>query len=147
MILAIGIGLQVVQFIRSIKYRKENKDLTGDPWNGRTLEWSTSSPPPLYNFAIAPVVHERDAFWAMKQKGIDKKGIHYEDILMPKDTPMGFVIGMFSFIFGFAIIWQIVWLTILGFVGVVGCLIQHLSCDDTEYFVPASKVKEIEEGL
>jgi cytochrome o ubiquinol oxidase subunit 1 len=147
MILAIGIGLQVVQFIRSIKYRKENRDLTGDPWNGRTLEWSTSSPPPLYNFAIAPVVHERDAFWTMKQKGIDKKGIHYEDILMPKDTPMGFVIGMFSFIFGFAIIWQIVWLTILGFLGVVACLIKHLSYDDTEYFIPASKVREIEEGL
>jgi cytochrome o ubiquinol oxidase subunit 1 len=144
LIVACGIACQVIQVVRSIKRREENRDLTGDPWNGRTLEWSIPSPPPLYNFAILPTVHERDAFWAMKKQGIDTKEPHYEDILMPKDTPMGVIIGMCSFIFGFAIIWQIVWLVIVGFLGMLGCLVKHLSYDDTEYVIQAFQVEQIE---
>src|SRR5439155_1143263 len=37
-----------------------------DPWDGRTLEWTTPSPPPVYNFAVVPVVHDRDDFWVQK---------------------------------------------------------------------------------
>jgi cytochrome o ubiquinol oxidase subunit 1 len=80
----------------------------------------------------------------MKHNKKSEKEPHYEDILMPKDTPMGIIIGMFSFVFGFAVIWQIVWLVIVGFLGMVGCLIKHLSYDDTEYYIPASQVEQIE---
>src|SRR5262249_5912513 len=83
----IGVGLQVLQLIVSIKERHQTRDLTGDPWNGRTLEWSTTSPPPFYNFALIPEVHQKDAFWVMKhQKVVDQSPKKYEDIHMPKNT-------------------------------------------------------------
>lgn len=144
-LIAIGIICQLVQIVVSIKERNENMDVTGDPWNGRTLEWDTPSPPPLYNFAILPEVHERDAFWEMKQKGIHKpKSSEYSDILMPKSTPMGLIIGIFAFIFGFAIIWYIWWLAVVGILGVIASAIIHLSEEECEYVIPAKEVEKME---
>src|SRR5207237_1039048 len=97
----------------SFKQKKQHLDLTGDPWNGRTLEWSTASPPPHYNFAIIPQVRSQDAFWKMKKETSDKRLVtsnDYEDIHMPKNTPMGIYISIFAFLFGFAMIWHIFWL-------------------------------------
>lgn len=144
-IIAIGIGFQLLQFIISIKQRNQNRDVTGDPWNGRTLEWSTKSPPPLYNFAILPEVHEIDAFWEEKKKGGHSLICReYEDILMPKNTPMGFVIGVFAFLFSFAIIWYIWWLAILGILGVIVSAIVHLSEEECEYVIPAKEIERME---
>ena len=53
-LIACGIASQIVMFVVSIRNRDKLRDLTGDPWGGRTLEWSTSSPPPDYNFAFTP---------------------------------------------------------------------------------------------
>ncbi len=144
-IVAIGIGFQLLQFIISIKQRNQNRDITGDPWNGRTLEWSTKSPPPLYNFAILPEVGDIDAFWVAKQKGIHKP-MHeeYVDVLMPKNTPMGFIIGVFAFLFAFAIIWYIWWLAILGILGVIVSAIIHLSEEECEYVITASEIERME---
>jgi cytochrome o ubiquinol oxidase subunit 1 len=144
-IIAVGIGFQLLQFIISIKQRDQNRDTTGDPWNGRTLEWSTKSPPPLYNFAILPVVHDIDAFWQEKKKGVcQTNNKEYEDILMPKNTPMGFVISVFAFIFAFAIIWYIWWLAILGILGVVVSAVVHLSEEESEYVIPAKEIERME---
>ena len=96
------------------------RDETGDPWNGRTLEWSTPSPPPFYNFAIIPHVHDQDPFWAMKHGSHGEGKPRYEQIHMPKNTAIGVYIGAFSFLFGFAAIWQILWLAIVGFIGIMG---------------------------
>jgi cytochrome o ubiquinol oxidase subunit 1 len=135
----------LLQFIISIKQRDQNRDTTGDPWNGRTLEWSTKSPPPLYNFAILPVVHDIDAFWQEKKKGVcQTNNKEYEDILMPKNTPMGFVISVFAFIFAFAIIWYIWWLAILGILGVVVSAVVHLSEEESEYVIPAKEIERME---
>ncbi len=140
-LIAFGIGFQILQIIRSFKERLVDK--TGDPWNGRTLEWSTSSPPPIYNFALIPRVHTRDAFWLMKKNPSLQKA-PYEDISLPKNTPIGIFIGGFGLIFGFAAVWQIVWLSTTGILGIVLCLIIHLSNDDTETILSAEEVRKIE---
>lgn len=143
-IVACGIGLQILQLLVSIKDRNKNLDTTGDPWNGRTLEWSTSSPPPFYNFAITPVVHDRDAFWDMKQKGKSNEPIVYEDIHMPKNTGMGFIIAGFSFIFGFAMIWQIWWMAIASGVAMLIGVMYRSFDYDIDYYLKASEVEKIE---
>jgi cytochrome o ubiquinol oxidase subunit 1 len=147
-VVLIGVGFQILQFIISVKQRQANLDTTGDPWNGRTLEWSTTSPAPFYNYAVIPEVNDRDAFWAFKQ-GRDEDDDplpkpEYTDILMPKNTPLGLFIAAFAFAFGFAAIWHIIWLAVVGFLGVVICIIVRASDDEPEYYVSAAEVKKIE---
>ncbi len=145
-VITLGVVFQLLQIYVSSKNRVKNRDVTGDPWDGRTLEWSTTSPPPLYNFAILPHVDDHDAYWMMKERGeAHKRPKHYEDIMVPKDTPMGMIIGLLVFIFGFAITWQIIWLSVVSLLVVFGCLIKHLSYDEPEYVIPAAKIKEMEE--
>jgi len=145
LIIGLGIAFQVLQMIVSIKQRKSNLDITGDPWNGRTLEWSTSSPAPFYNFAILPEVHDRDAFWDMKY-GSSKstKSTNYTDISLPKNSSAGIFIATFASLFAFSMVWHIFWLGILGIVGVLVCLIIRLSDDETEYIVSAETIAKIE---
>ena len=143
-IVFMGVGLQCLQLLVSFRDRKKNRDTTGDPWDGRTLEWSLSSPPPFYNFAVIPEVHERDPFWAEKQKGLSSKKPVYEAIHMPKNTPLGLYIGVFSFFFGFAAVWYIVWLAVVSAVGVVACLIVRLMDRHTETFITPEEIERIE---
>src|ERR1700675_4704969 len=109
-----GILCQIAQLYVSIRTREQRRDLTGDPWNGRTLEWSTSSPPPAYNFAVLPRVETIDAFWHMKRTGRAPIEPEYEDIEMPRNSPTGFITAFFAVVTGFALIWHIWWMVILG---------------------------------
>ena len=144
-LIACGILCQLIQFYVSIRDREQNRDLTGDPWGGRTLEWATSSPPPFYNFAIVPVVHERDAFWEMKEKGeAYKKPAGYEEIHMPKNSGAGIVIAAFATLFGFAMIWHIWWLAIASFVGILATWIIKSFDEDVDYYVPVAVVEKLE---
>lgn len=144
-LILLGVIFQFLQVLRSIKQRKHLRDLTGDPWHGRSLEWSTSSPPPFYNYAVVPEVHSRDAFWAMKHsKEHPPKKRHYEDIHMPLNTPTGFYIGVLSFLFGFGLIWYMFWLSILSVIGIVVCLILRLAQKHTEYVVTGKEIEKIE---
>lgn len=140
--ITVGVGFQIWQIIVSVKERKRHKDTTGDPWNGRTLEWSTFSPPPFYNFAVIPEVDSRDAFWEMKHAKAPK--IKYDDIHMPKNTGVGLYIGALSFIFGFAVVWEMTGIALLSFLGMVVCLIIYLSQEEFEYTVSAAEIKKIE---
>jgi cytochrome o ubiquinol oxidase subunit 1 len=120
LIILAGIVCQVVQLVVSIRTREQRRDLTGDPWNGRTLEWSTPSPPPAWNFAVLPRVAERDAFWAWKKSGPgkqDREARGYAAIEMPRNSATGFVTAFFAVVTGFALIWHIWWMAILGLVG------------------------------
>jgi cytochrome o ubiquinol oxidase subunit 1 len=111
-----GIVATIAQLVVSIRRREQHRDRTGDPWNGRTLEWSTASPPPEYNFAVLPQVESLDAFWALKQRGPVVPAAHYESIELPSNSPNGFVTAFFAVVTGFALIWHIGWLAILGLV-------------------------------
>ncbi len=141
-VLFIGMGAltQVAQIGYSFLKRKEYKDLTGDPWDGRTLEWSTPSPVPVYNFAVTPMVDSRDAWWAEKLRAKRSEQI-YEDIYLPKNSPAGLVIASFSFLMGFGLIWHMWWLVVLGGLGAIVTLIIRTSNDDSEYVIPAKQVK------
>ncbi|MDB5178618.1 MAG: cyoB [Patescibacteria group bacterium] len=142
-VIGLGIGFQILQMIVSVWRRKENLDMTGDPWGGRTLEWSTTSPPPVYNFATLDAVTERDAFWASKQKKASGgRKPHYTDIALPKNSAMGIILAGFAFVLGFAVIWHIWWLAVVGLLGVIATIIIRTSTDDSEYTIPAAKVEE-----
>jgi cytochrome o ubiquinol oxidase subunit I len=144
-LILIGVLCQIIQLVVSIRQRQAARDLTGDPWDGRTLEWAMSSPPAVYNFATPPVVHDIDAFTDMKEKGIAyQKPDGYQDIHMPKNTGDGFINGILAFLFGFAMVWYIWWLAALCALGMLFLLIVRAGDDDTEYTIPAAKVEEIE---
>jgi cytochrome o ubiquinol oxidase subunit I len=116
LVILCGIVATIAQLVISIRSREQRRDRTGDPWDGRTLEWSSTSPPPAYNFAVLPQVQSLDAFWAMKQRGPAVPADHYESIEVPSNSPNGFVTAFFAVITGFALIWHIGWLAILGLV-------------------------------
>lgn len=143
-LIALGIGFQLLQIALSVWQRKQHHDSTGDPWNGRTLEWSTTSPPPVYNFAAIPPVATRDAYWAIKQQKVTLPTPRYEDIRIPKNTPMGMFVAAAACLAGFAAIWQYWWLAVIGVLGVIGCLIIRLSDDETEYVLTAAEVERLE---
>lgn len=144
MIIAAGAVAQIVQVVVSIREGKHAMDTTGDPWNGRTLEWATTSPPPFYNFAVIPTVHTRDAFWEMKKQGASPTPVKYEDIILSKNTPMGIYLSGFVFLFGFAMVWHITWCALLGIIGVIACIIIRSFDEHTEYRVPAAEVEKME---
>jgi cytochrome o ubiquinol oxidase subunit 1 len=145
-IIAAGIACQVLQVI--VSWRDRKKNLGGrDPWNGRTLEWSVPTPVPFYNFAVIPRVHGRDAFWMMKEEGIENEKPEYEDIVLPKNTSAGVIIAVFAGIAGFAMIWHIWWLVPIGLLGALITIIIRTFDDNIEYVVPASEVARIEAGL
>ncbi|SUB18090.1 Ubiquinol oxidase subunit 1 [Pantoea agglomerans] len=132
-------------FYVSVRDRDQNRDVTGDPWGGRTLEWATSSPPPFYNFAVIPHVHERDAFWEMKEKGeAYKQPESYEEIHMPKNSGAAIIICAFATVMGFALIWHIWWLAGVSFLGMIVSWIVKSFDEDVDYYVPVAEVQKIE---
>ncbi|HTC53664.1 MAG TPA: cytochrome o ubiquinol oxidase subunit I [Steroidobacteraceae bacterium] len=118
-----GILATILQLVVSIRTRERRRDLSGDPWNGRTLEWSTASPPPVYNFAVMPQVESLDAFWATKQRAAAKAPEQYPAIEVPRNSPNGFLTAFFAVVSGFALIWHIWWLAILGVAGALTILV------------------------
>jgi cytochrome o ubiquinol oxidase subunit 1 len=143
-IIGLGVFFQVLQILYSIKHRRALRDKTGDPWNGRTLEWSVASPPPEYNFAVIPTVHSRDAFWNMKYDGTPHETPKYEDIHMPKNTPAGFLFAVLFFLMGFGFVWHITWLILLGLTGAIAVIVHRSFDENTSYFIPKEEVAKIE---
>ena len=142
---AAGIAAFLVQIYVSIRNRDALRDVTGDPWNGRTLEWSTSSPPPYYNFAFTPRVYELDAFTQMKREGFVRPTDGFVPIHMPRYTATGIVMAGFLTVMGFALIWHIWWLAAVSFAATLVYGIGHTFNYDRDYYVPADEVKGIED--
>lgn len=143
-LIGLGILLQLVQVGVGILKRNKNRDITGDPWNGRTLEWALPSPVPHYNFAVLPTVTDRDQFWEDKKAGRQTLSTNYQPIIMPKNSPIGLYIAGFAFLIGFGAVWHIAWMAIAGIVGVITCMIIRLSSEDTEYTITAQELAEHE---
>lgn len=147
LIIGLGVALQLLQLVVSIWQRKQHIDTTGDPWNGRTLEWSVPSPAPFYNFAVTPVVGERDAFWARKQATIAGKRHeepHYQDIWLPKNSGLGIIIAGFCFLIGFGLVWHIWWLAACGLIGAIVTVMIRVSDEETEDMIPAEALRRLD---
>ena len=144
LLIAIGIACFIVQLVVSFLRREELRDLTGDPWDARTLEWSTSSPPPQYNFAFTPLVHDSDAWWQMKQYGYQRPQQGFVPIHMPKNTAAGIVLAGLSTVCGFALIWHIWWLAAAAFAATIIAAIIHTFNYKRDYYIPTEDVVRTE---
>jgi cytochrome o ubiquinol oxidase subunit 1 len=147
-IILIGIGLQIAQLAVSIRRREQLRDETGDPWNGRSLEWATPSPPPAFNFAVPPNVQAAEAYWGMKQHVLKQARLDeepaYADIEMPRNSPTGFVCAFFASFMGFALIWHIWWMVGLAALGAYATFVVFAWRDTDEYSIPAETVARID---
>jgi cytochrome o ubiquinol oxidase subunit 1 len=143
-VIFLGILCQIAQLYVSIRTREQRRDLTGDPWNGRTLEWATSSPPPAYNFAVMPKVETIDAFWEMKRRGLTAVEPSYETIEMPRNSPTGFVTAFFAVVTGFAMIWHIWWIVILGLLAAAVTVLVFGWSENREREIPANEIARME---
>jgi cytochrome o ubiquinol oxidase subunit I len=148
-IIGAGIACQVIQVVVSVRERDKEGILPGDVWtDGRTLEWSIPTPAPYYNFAVTPVVHDRDAYWDIKENNKMNPNMqlqaHYADIHMPKNTGTGFIIAMFSGVFGFGMVWHIPWMIGLGLIGVFATVIARTFNNDLDYYIKGDDVMKME---
>ncbi|ABR88967.1 cytochrome o ubiquinol oxidase subunit I [Janthinobacterium sp. Marseille] len=143
-LIALGIASMLIQFYVSFRRRHELRDVTGDPWDGRTLEWSTSSPPPDYNFAFTPKVHDNDTWADMKKNGYKRPLEGFTAIHMPKNTGAGFIISAISAAIGFCLIWQMWLLAGVSFVVLLAVIIIHTFNYKRDYYIPAEEVARTE---
>ncbi|HEU4626746.1 MAG TPA: cytochrome o ubiquinol oxidase subunit I [Steroidobacteraceae bacterium] len=139
---------QIVQLVLSIRDRESLRDTTGDPWDGRSLEWATPSPPPAFNFAVLPNVAGEEPYWAVKQRAIETQQLsaepHYEPIEIPRNSATGFVTAVFATITGFALIWHIWWLAIAGLVAAYAVFVWFAWRDVHEVVIPADEVARVD---
>jgi cytochrome o ubiquinol oxidase subunit 1 len=145
-LILLGILSFLVQLYVSIRDRNTARlrDNTGDPWDGRTLEWSTSSPPPEYNFAFTPQIHDQDAWFDMKSRGYKRPLEGFKPIHMPKGTSAGFILAALAAVSGFALVWHIWWLAAVSFAGMVAYAIYHTFNYNRDFYIPAEEVVRVE---
>jgi cytochrome o ubiquinol oxidase subunit 1 len=149
LLILVGIVLQVMQLVVSIRTRAQRREPTGDPWDGRNLEWATPSPPPEFNFAVLPNVAGEEPYWQVKQKAraamqLTTPEPHYEAIEMPRNTPTGFVTAFFAVITGFALIWHIWWVVVVGLVGAYATFVAFAWRDIAARQIPAEEVARVD---
>ncbi|THD46992.1 MAG: cytochrome o ubiquinol oxidase subunit I [Bradyrhizobium sp.] len=147
-LILVGIACQIIQLIVSIRDRERLRDTTGDPWDGRTLEWITASPPPAFNFAVMPNVTGEEAYWDIKQQALAQRRLSalpdYKPIELPRNSPTGFVVAFFAVVTGFAMIWQIWWMAALGLAGAFATFVVFAWRDHAEYDLPAAELAEVD---
>ncbi|MER9628701.1 cytochrome o ubiquinol oxidase subunit I [Mesorhizobium sp. M0296] len=143
-----GVVAQIVQLVVSIRQRAALRDATGDPWDGRSLEWATPSPPPVFNFAALPHVEGEEPYWSIKQRAREQNRLRdepdYEPIEMPRNSPTGFICAFFATVMGFALIWHIWWMVALGALGAFATFVVFAWRDIPEYVIPAAEVARID---
>jgi len=143
-LIALGIGSFLIQLFVSFRNREALRDTTGDPWGGRTLEWSTSSPPPAYNFAFTPVVYDNDTWDDMKRSGYVRPENGFIPIHMPKNTGAGFILAALSALVGFALIWHMWLIACVGFATLLIAIVVHTFNYKRDYHIPAEEVIRVE---
>lgn len=144
LVISAGVALQLAQILATF-IQKKHLRVSHDPWNGRTLEWATPSPPPFYNFVTIPKITTVDTYWNSKQHVSASKETKYEDIHMPRSTAAGIYISIFAFLMGFGFVWEIEWLAVVSIIGIIVVFIRRGFNDNSEYTLPAEDVKKFEE--
>jgi cytochrome o ubiquinol oxidase subunit I len=147
-IILAGIVCQVIQLVVSIRNREKLR-VAADPWNGRTLEWATTSPPPAWNFAALPQVTDLDAFWTQKQlpqslQANPAQARAHTPIEMPKNSATGLVMAFFAVVSGFALIWHIWWMAGLGALGIFLAMLVFAFREAEEITIPADEIARFE---
>jgi cytochrome o ubiquinol oxidase subunit I len=150
-IILAGVVCQIIQLVVSIRHRGQLRDVTGDPWNGRTLEWATASPPPAWNFAVLPRVANIDAFWAKKQRDRTQQAQppqerKFEPIELPKNSALGFIIAFFAVVGGFALIWHIWWMAGVGAIGIFLTVLAFAFRNEEEIRISAEQIARFEQA-
>ncbi len=141
-LICLGVATMVLMLFVSIKQRNKLRDTTGDPWDGRTLEWMTASPAPEYNFAVLPKVHALDELWYRKQNRLkDVDGEITEDVAVPKNSALGIYVAVAAGLFGFGVIWHIWWLVVVAGIGLIALIIIRTMDDDTERIITVAELK------
>ncbi|MDX1802550.1 MAG: cytochrome o ubiquinol oxidase subunit I [Alcanivorax sp.] len=143
-LIALGIASFLIQLVVSYRKRDQLRDESGDPWGGRTLEWSTSSPPPQYNYAFTPRIHDTDSWWQMKQEGFKRPESGFVAIHMPKNTMAGMLLAGLCMAFGFAMIWHMWLIAVVSFATMLICAIVHTFNYDRDFYIPAEEVERVE---
>jgi cytochrome o ubiquinol oxidase subunit 1 len=149
LVILCGIALQIAQLTISIRTRQRRREPTGDPWDGRSLEWATASPPPVFNFAVLPTVTDEESYWSIKQRAREQRHLvtpepQYEPIEMPRNSPVGFITAFFAVITGFCLIWHIWWVVVLGLICAYITFVVFAWRDDSEFVIPAEEVARID---
>jgi cytochrome o ubiquinol oxidase subunit 1 len=144
-LILLGILSFLIQLVVSFRRRAQLRDTSGDPWDGRTLEWSTSSPPPAYNFAFTPVVHDNDTWADMKSRGFRRPAEGFIPIHMPRNTGAGFVLAALSAACGFALIWHMWLIAGVAFGALLVSAIVHTFNYERDFHIPAEEVRKVED--
>jgi cytochrome o ubiquinol oxidase subunit 1 len=144
LVILAGIALTVLQLIVSVRQRDQRRDLSGDPWDGRSLEWSTASPPPPWNYATLPQVNGLDAFWQAKHPDEPGDAPFSRPVRMPAEmkvprpSALGFVLAFCAVPTGFALVWHINWLAVGGVLTITAVLLRHAWRTEHEVAIPLS---------
>jgi cytochrome o ubiquinol oxidase subunit 1 len=143
-----GIAFQIAQLVVSVRQREKLRDETGDPWDGRSLEWATASPPPAFNFVVLPEVSGEDAYWRLKKRATKEmrsdEAPEYRDIEIPRNSATGFICAFFATVMGFALIWHIWWMVAVGAIGAFATFVVFAWRDHDEDIIPAAEVARID---
>ncbi len=146
-LIAYGIFCQGAQLVVSIRNRAALRDATGDIWGSHSLEWSTASPPPIYNFAKLPHVESLDAFAHMKEHDIPYRALApFSPIHMPRNSWMGVVMGAFTFAFGFAMVWHIWWIAAASALAILALVVMRANDENVDYMLSAEEVARCEKN-
>ncbi|WP_336823948.1 cytochrome aa3 quinol oxidase subunit I [Sporosarcina sp. USHLN248] len=143
--LTIGFILLVYNIYWSTRYAP--RDTTGDPWDGRSLEWSTPSPVPEYNFAKTPVVNKLDAFWWSKKENTSLTEGDYEPIHMPNNNGQPFIMGVAFFLFGFFMVFSWWVPAIIAGAAILGTMAYRTFEQDHGHHISVEEIERTEKAL
>lgn len=151
---AFFMAIGVIAFLFNVVYTAAKGEKAGaDPWDGRTLEWSISSPPPYYNFEQLPLVRGLDPLWIEKMEGDGTipPGEPLGDVHMPNGSILPFLMSLGFFVAGFGFIYQVdhhLWYLALygGMAFSIGCMVVRSVKDDHGYYIPKEELQKALEG-
>lgn len=146
---AVGLVLGFVVLVYNIYWstRYMPRNVGEDPWNARSLEWATASPIPEYNFATLAHVNSSEALWDYKKKGHNLFPDKLEEIHMPNNSGMPFIMSVLFFIGAFGLIFSMIPLAIVALIGIFVCMALRSFEQDHGHHISVKEIEETEKRL